>query len=154
MIVAIYKEADWQHAGSKQLHSTLGRIIGRTVLSWGIADILQNQPVHDHPISRKRSHHWAGNIPATGEFKGVSFIEAPAALSHSMVIKDGIISNYQAIVPSTWNSVRVTSMMTSVLRAVAGGYSRRSNKPLEVVRTILLRSCMACAVRVQCRRQR
>ncbi len=25
-------------------------------------------------------------------------------LSHWMVIKDGIISNYQAVVPSTWNS--------------------------------------------------
>ncbi|XNM78930.1 nickel-dependent hydrogenase large subunit [Escherichia coli] len=49
----------------------------------------------DHQIWQRRSHHLLKpNIPATGEFKGVGFLEAPRGmLSHWMVIKSGIISN-------------------------------------------------------------
>ena len=37
--------------------------------------------------------------------KGVGFMEAPrGALAHWIVIKDGKIDNYQAVVPSTWNA--------------------------------------------------
>ena len=44
-------------------------------------------------------------IPADKEFRGVGFEEAPRGmLSHWVVIKGGKIENYQAVVPSTWNS--------------------------------------------------
>jgi hypothetical protein len=37
--------------------------------------------------------------------QGVGFTEAPrGALAHWIVIDDGKISNYQAVVPSTWNA--------------------------------------------------
>jgi hydrogenase large subunit len=37
--------------------------------------------------------------------KGVGYTEAPrGALAHWIVIKDGKIANYQAVVPSTWNA--------------------------------------------------
>ncbi len=90
-----------------QLHSTLGRIIGRTVHCCELQDILQNQYSALITNIGKGDHTTfvKPNIPATGEFKGVGFLEAPRGmLSHWMVIKDGIISNYQAVVPSTWNS--------------------------------------------------
>ena len=39
------------------------------------------------------------------EAKGVGFMEAPrGGLAHWIVIRDGKIANYQAVVPSTWNA--------------------------------------------------
>ena len=39
------------------------------------------------------------------EAQGVGSMEAPrGALCHYIVIKDGRIDNYQAVVPSTWNA--------------------------------------------------
>lgn len=39
------------------------------------------------------------------ECKGVGWVEAPrGTLSHWTRIKDGLVSNYQCVVPSTWNS--------------------------------------------------
>jgi hydrogenase large subunit len=40
-----------------------------------------------------------------GEVKGVGTHEAPrGTLSHWVVVDDGKIKNYQAVVPSTWNA--------------------------------------------------
>ena len=40
-----------------------------------------------------------------GEQQGFGFHEAPrGTLSHWVVIEDGKIENYQAVVPSTWNA--------------------------------------------------
>ncbi len=40
-----------------------------------------------------------------GEIRGFGFHEAPrGTLSHWVVIEDGKIKNYQAVVPSTWNA--------------------------------------------------
>jgi Ni,Fe-hydrogenase I large subunit len=40
-----------------------------------------------------------------GEQRGFGFHEAPrGVLSHWVVIRDGKIANYQAVVPSTWNA--------------------------------------------------
>ena len=92
------------------------------------------------------------NIPATGEFKGVGFLEAPRGmLSHWMVIKDGIISNYQAVVPSTWNSGprNFNDDVGPYEQSLVGTPVADPNKPLEVVRTIhSFDPCMACAVHV------
>ena len=92
------------------------------------------------------------DIPATGEFKGVGFLEAPRGmLSHWMVIKDGIISNYQAVVPSTWNSGprNFNDEVGPYERSLVGTPIADPNKPLEVVRTIhSFDPCMSCAVHV------
>ena len=43
--------------------------------------------------------------PGPPKRAGVGFMEAPrGALAHWIVIKDGKIDNYQAVVPSTWNA--------------------------------------------------
>ncbi|MHC3040370.1 hydrogenase 2 large subunit, partial [Klebsiella pneumoniae] len=87
-----------------------------------------------------------------GEFKGVGFLEAPRGmLSHWMVIKDGIISNYQAVVPSTWNSGprNFNDEVGPYERSLVGTPIADPNKPLEVVRTIhSFDPCMSCAVHV------
>lgn len=89
--------------------------------------------------------------PATWpkEAKGVGILDAPrGALGHWVHIKDGRISNYQCIVPSTWNACPKSmanehgayedSMMTTPVKV--------PDKPLEVVRSIhSFDPCLACA---------
>ena len=142
-----------------QLHSTLGRIIGRTVHCCELQDILQNQYSALITNIGKGDHTTfvKPNIPATGEFKGVGFLEAPRGmLSHWMVIKDGIISNYQAVVPSTWNSGprNFNDDVGPYEQSLVGTPVADPNKPLEVVRTIHSFDHGLCGTRSGCRRQR
>lgn len=62
-------------------------------------------------------------------------------LSHWMVIKDGIISNYQAVVPSTGNSGprNFNDDVGPYEQSLVGTPIADPAKPLEVVRTIHLR---------------
>ncbi len=119
-----------------------------------LQDILQNQYSALITNIGKGDHTTfvKPNIPATGEFKGVGFLEAPRGmLSHWMVIKDGIISNYQAVVPSTWNSGprNFNDDVGPYEQSLVGTPVADPNKPLEVVRTIhSFDPCMACAVHV------
>jgi hydrogenase large subunit len=92
------------------------------------------------------------NPPAfpKGEIEGVGFHEAPrGALSHWVVIDNGKIKNYQAVVPTTWNAG------PRDIKGVPGPYEASLLKnpiadaqhPLEVLRTIhSFDPCMACAV--------
>lgn len=153
-IVAIYQKLTGNTLEVAQLHSTLGRIIGRTVHCCELQDILQNQYSALITNIGKGDHTTfvKPNIPATGEFKGVGFLEAPRGmLSHWMVLKDGIISNYQAVVPSTRNSGprNFNDDVGPYEQSLVGTPVADPNKPLEVVRTIhSFDPCMACAVHV------
>lgn len=113
-IIAIYTKLTGKTIEVSQLHSTLGRIIGRTVHCCELQNVLQDQ-YNALIVNIGKGDHTTfvkPDIPATGEFKGVGFLEAPRGmLSHWMVIKDGIISNYQAVVPSTGTLAHVTLMM-------------------------------------------
>ena len=62
-----------------------------------------------------------------GEVEGVGFHEAPrGTLSHWVVIDDGKIKNYQAVVPTTWNaSPRDNERRSPAVRSVAAGQSDR-----------------------------
>jgi len=83
------------------------------------------------------------------EAKGVGFYEAPrGALSHWVVIKDGKVANYQAVVPTTWNAcprddaaghgAYEMSMMDTPVKI--------ADKPLEIVKAIRsFDPCMACS---------
>jgi len=83
------------------------------------------------------------------EAKGVGLHEAPrGGLSHWVVIKDGKIENYQAVVPSTWNACprdsksgygpyEASTMDTKV---------KIADKPLEILKVIhSFDPCLACA---------
>ena len=84
------------------------------------------------------------------EIKGVGFHAAPrGTLSHWVVIEDGKIKNYQAVVPSTWNAGPRDS------NDEAGPYESSlldnpvadPEKPLEVLRTVhSFDPCIACAI--------
>ncbi|XPE62956.1 nickel-dependent hydrogenase large subunit [Shigella flexneri] len=69
-----------------------------------------------------------------------------------MVIKDSIISNYQAVVPSsTWNSGprNLDDDVSPSEQSLVGTPVADPNKPLEVVRAVhSFDPCIACAVHV------
>lgn len=153
-IVAIYHQLTGKTIDVAQLHSTLGRIIGRTVHACELQQILQHQ-YQALIVNIGKGDHvtWVKpEIPASGEFKGVGFLEAPRGmLSHWMVIRDGKISNYQAVVPSTWNAGprNFNDEVGPYEMSLVGTPVADPQKPLEVVRTIhSFDPCMACAVHV------
>ena len=87
------------------------------------------------------------DIPASGEFRGVGFGEVPRGmLSHWVVIKDGRIENYQAVVPSTWNAGprNEQDQMGPYELSIIGTPVADPTKPLEVVRTIHSFVCALC----------
>ena len=87
------------------------------------------------------------------EAKGVGFMEAPrGALAHYIVIKDGKIDNYQAVVPSTWNAgPRDAAGLPGPYEAALMDrhHLHDARQPLEIQRTIhSFDPCIACAVHV------
>jgi hydrogenase large subunit len=84
--------------------------------------------------------------------QGVGFLEAPrGSLAHWIVIDDGKISNYQAVVPTTWNAgPRDAAGAEGPYEAALRGQSVQDPKqPLEILRTIhSFDPCLACAVHV------
>ena len=137
-----------------QLHSTLGRIIGRTVHCCVLNDILaqQWQLLIDNIGTGDTVAYLKTDIPQSGEFKGVGFGEVPRGmLSHWVVIKNGRIENYQAVVPSTWNAGprNQNDEMGPYELSIIGTPVADPSKPLEVVRTIhSFDPCMSCAVHI------
>ncbi len=84
--------------------------------------------------------------------QGVGFTEAPrGALAHWVVIEDGKIANYQAVVPSTWNAgPRDAGGNDGPYEAsLKGQILADPDQPLEILRTIhSFDPCIACAVHV------
>ncbi|HEY5677529.1 MAG TPA: nickel-dependent hydrogenase large subunit [Myxococcales bacterium] len=85
-----------------------------------------------------------------GEIKGFGFHEAPrGTLSHWVVIEDGKIKNYQAVVPSTWNAGPrdANGQLGPYEASLIGNPVADPQKPLEALRTIhSFDPCLACAV--------
>ncbi|VBB06809.1 nickel-dependent hydrogenases large subunit signature 2 [Lucifera butyrica] len=83
------------------------------------------------------------------EAKGVGLHEAPrGALSHWVVIKNGKIDNYQAVVPSTWNACPrdSTSGHGPYEASMMDTLVKTPDKPLEILRVIhSFDPCLACA---------
>ncbi len=139
------------------LYSTLGRTAARTLESKIIADAMQTW--YDNLIANIK----AGDVKTFNEklwepsswpstAKGVGYTEAPrGALAHWIIIKDGKIDNYQAVVPSTWNAgPRDEEGQEGPYEAALKGTQLHDPKqPLEILRTIhSFDPCIACAVHV------
>ena len=139
------------------LYSTVGRMLARGIESKIVADAMQI---------------WYGNLIANikagdvktfnekkwepfswpSEARGAGFMEAPrGALGHWIVIRDGKIANYQAVVPSTWNAgPRDAQGNEGAYEAALKGHVLQDPKqPIEILRTIhSFDPCIACAVHV------
>jgi hydrogenase large subunit len=133
------------------LHSTLGRHAARAVMCARNVEILEGQfkLLLDNIASGDAATYDKPVFPE-GEVSGFGFHEAPRGLlSHWVVIEKGVIKNYQAVVPTTWNAAPRNE------NDVRGPYEESlidtpladPEKPLEVLRTIhSFDPCLACAV--------
>lgn len=150
----LYHTLTGQKLQVEQLHSTMGRIIGRAVRCCVLKDTLmqQWQALIDNIGKGDHVAYIPAEIDPNKEYRGVGFEEAPrGALSHWIVIKGGKIANYQAVVPSTWNSGPRNGQDEPgpYEQALVGTPVADINKPLEVVRTVhSFDPCMSCAVHV------
>lgn len=137
------------------LFSTMGRTAARTLESKIIADAMQGW--YDQLMANIRAGKLETFNPALwepsswpAEARGVGFTEAPrGALAHWVVIKDGLIDNYQAVVPSTWNAgPRDAAGQDGPYEAALKGTELPDPaQPLEILRTIhSFDPCIACAV--------
>lgn len=133
------------------LHSTIGRYAARAIRSAVMADTLKEQwqKLVDNIATGDTDTFNPPSFPK-GEIRGFGFHEAPrGALSHWVVIENGKIKNYQAVVPSTWNAGPRDQ------NDVAGPYESSlldnpvadPERPLEVLRTVhSFDPCIACAI--------
>ncbi|MEJ2569740.1 MAG: nickel-dependent hydrogenase large subunit, partial [Anaerolineales bacterium] len=85
-----------------------------------------------------------------GHAEGFGFTEAPrGALGHWVVIDGRKISNYQLVVPTTWNASPrdVQGQAGAYEASLVGTPLAVADQPLEILRTIhSFDPCMACAI--------
>jgi hydrogenase large subunit len=133
------------------LHSTLGRHAARMIRTQVIAELAQkhwNLLVNN--IGKGDTAIFNEPVFPKGEQRGFGFHEAPrGTLSHWVVIRDGKIANYQAVVPSTWNAgPRDEKDQPGPYEAsLVGNPVADATRPLELVRTVhSFDPCLACAI--------
>jgi hydrogenase large subunit len=133
------------------LHSTLGRHAARCVRTAVISDLaLKHWQLLAENIGKGDVATFVKPVFPAGEQRGFGFHEAPrGTLSHWVVIRDGKIANYQAVVPSTWNAgPRDDKDQKGPYEAsLVGNPIAVTERPLEVLRTIhSFDPCLACAI--------
>jgi len=140
------------------LFSTLGRTAARTLETKIIADNMQgwfDNLVANIKAGDTKTFNEKQWDPSSwpSEARGVGIMEAPrGGLAHYIVIKDGKIDNYQAVVPSTWNAgprdpAGVPGAYEAALEDNHTLYDPK--QPIEILRTIhSFDPCIACAVHV------
>ena len=139
------------------LHSTLGRTLARgletAVLAQYAIDVLDQLQgnIAGGDLRTFDDTHWD---PSTwpAKARGVGFHEAPrGGLSHWVVIEDGKVANYQAVVPTTWNAGPrdAKGQRGAYEAALIGTPVADPKQPLEILRTVhSFDPCMACAAHV------
>ena len=133
------------------LHSTLGRYLARAVRTAVLSELaLKHWELLANNVAGGDTEVYREPTFPHGEQRGFGFHEAPrGTLSHWIVIRDGKIANYQAVVPSTWNASPRDE------RGRKGPYEASlianpvadPERPLEILRTVhSFDPCVACAV--------
>jgi hydrogenase large subunit len=132
------------------MQSTMGRYLARAIRSAMLSDLaLEHLQLLTTNILN--GDHTTYNMPQfpTGEIMGMGMHEAPrGALSHWVVIDKGAFTNYQAVVPTTWNaSPRDEKGVPGPYEtSLIGNPVTDPDKPLEVLRTVhSFDPCMACS---------
>lgn len=140
------------------IYSTFGRILARGLEAKLLVDRMAGW--HDRLMANieagdLRTFNDAKWDPETwpAHARGIGTIEGPrGALAHWVVIDDGTITNYQAVVPTTWNAGPMDDLGQHGPYEAAlldGHVLAIPDQPLEVVRTIhSFDPCMACAAHV------
>jgi hydrogenase large subunit len=133
------------------LQSTLGRHVARCIRTAMLAELASKhwQLLVDN-IGKGDTEIFAPPQFPSGTIEGVGTHEAPrGTLSHWVVVKNGKIDNYQAVVPTTWNASPRDENGASGPYEASLMHNPIANPemPLEVIRTVhSFDPCMACAV--------
>jgi len=132
------------------LHSTMGRYAARAIRAALLSDLAERHwKLLVTNITKGDSSVFNPPQFPKGTIQGVGFHEAPrGTLSHWVVVKDGVIDNYQAVVPSTWNaSPRDEGGVSGPYEAsLVGNPVANAEHPLELLRTVhSFDPCLACA---------
>jgi len=138
--------------GPEALFSTLGRtaaraiealVIGRQTGTW-FEELRANVASGDDQL--------CVNIEVPKKARGVGYLTAPrGALSHWLDIENGVIANFQLVVPSTWNfgPRDLEGNMGAVEAALIGNPIVDPKRPVEILRTVhSFDPCIACSVHV------
>lgn len=133
--------------------STLGRTACRMLEAKAIADYgLETFNALIENIKTDQSTYTQYKIDKDKEYKGRYIGNVPrGTLSHWVRIKNGVVKNYQAVVPSTWNASPKDSnnQRGPYEESLIGLQLADLTKPLEVLRVIhSYDPCIACAVHV------
>jgi len=132
------------------MQSTMGRYLARAIRSAMLSELaLQHwQLLTDNILKGDDRTYNPPEFPSH-EIVGVGLHEAPrGALSHWVVIDKGAFTNYQAVVPTTWNaSPRDEAGAPGPYESsLLANPVADPEKPLEVLRTVhSFDPCMACA---------
>ncbi|MBI4914874.1 MAG: nickel-dependent hydrogenase large subunit [Acidobacteria bacterium] len=137
--------------GPAALHSTIGRHAARAVRAGVFAEVAKKHwGLLVENIGKGDTAIFNPPTFPSGEQRGFGFHEAPRGLlSHWVVIQNGKIANYQAVVPSTWNAgPRDEKGQRGPYEAsLIGNPIADVERPLEVLRTIhSFDPCLACAI--------
>ncbi len=143
--------------GAGALFSTLGRaaargletlVLSQRIDTW-LDELAHNMGSGDLEIA-DNSKWDPANWPK--ECTGHGLHEAPrGALGHWVHIKDGVIANYQCVVPSTWNAGPrdANGQPGPYEQAIVGNPVADPEQPIEILRTVhSFDPCMACGVHV------
>lgn len=135
------------------LFTTLGRTAARMLQTKLIAEhgmetfnsLIEN-------LKKDESTYTPSVIDPKKEYKGRYIGEVPRGmLSHWVRIKNGVVENYQAVVPSTWNAgpIDAKGQKGPYEANLIGMKLENITKPLEIIRNIhSYDPCIACAVHV------
>ncbi|EDZ61663.1 quinone-reactive Ni/Fe-hydrogenase, large chain [Sulfurimonas gotlandica GD1] len=142
-------------APASVIFSTVGRTAARAIETELMADVMMGW------VDELAANVASGDISTWTEFdfdkvskdaRGFGMAEAPrGGLGHWVVIKDGKIENYQAVVPSTWNAAPrdYKDRKGAYESALIGTKVADPEQPLEILRTIhSFDPCIACAVHI------
>jgi Ni,Fe-hydrogenase I large subunit len=145
------------NVGPEALFSTLGRVGARGIETQLLAEKM------DEWVDALAANMGAGDLRIHDNSKwdpsswpadamGAGFHEAPrGALAHWVHIENGLISNYQCVVPSTWNAGPrdAKGQRGPYEEALLGTPVADAERPIEILRTVhSFDPCMACGVHV------
>jgi hydrogenase large subunit len=134
-----------------KLQSTMGRYLARAIRAAVLSELaLRHWQLLVSNISSGDSRTFNAPHFSKDPVEGVGVHEAPrGSLSHWVIVRDGILANYQAVVPTTWNaSPRDQHDVPGPYEAaLLNNPVANPEKPLELLRTVhSFDPCMACAI--------
>jgi hydrogenase large subunit len=160
LVGAVLKQLN---VGPEALFSTLGRVAARGIETQVIAEQMDawvDALAANMGSGELRIHDNSKWEPSTwpADALGAGFHEAPrGALGHWVSIHNGLISNYQCVVPSTWNAGPrdAKGRRGPYEEALIGTPVADPKRPIEILRTVhSFDPCMACGVHVVDARRR